>query len=343
MYASDDNYAWLMGISMISLFENNKESKDINVFLFGDNLSMDNQNMMTSIAEKYGRKCYHVDVEKINIPQVLMSERYPKSTFSRLFAYDLLPREVEKLIYLDCDTIVMGSLEDMYNMDVEGKAFLATRDCMGKAYKRKIGLKESDTYINAGVMLMNMKRLREIPIADRMVKFVDKYAEAMTYADQEIVNGIFQDDLGILPVEYDMQSQFVQYDYEEIVRIRHPHRFYTKEEIEYGKEHPKIYHYTTCMLDIRPWFSDSKLVNAWAFDKYMQMSPWKDKKKATKTFDGLANGVLKQVDKMPNSLRLLILGLIHSTLRPNFFILKNKLYRLKKIMAGSKGDTIGMN
>ena len=343
MYASDDNYAWLMGISMISLFKNNKESKEINVFLFGDNLSIDNQNVLTSIADNYGRNFYHVDVAKISIPQVLMSERYPKSTFSRLFAYELLPKEVNKLIYLDCDTIVMGSLEDMFNMNVEGKAFLATKDCMGKAYKRKIGLDDDDTYINAGVMLMNMKRLREMPIAERIVSFVDKYTDAMTYADQEIVNGIFQGHFGILPVEYDMQTQFVQYSYEEICRIRHPHRFYSKDEIEYGRQHPKIYHYTTCMLDVRPWFANSKIINAWAFDKYMAISPWKDKEKAIKNFDGLANGVLKQINKMPNCLRLPILGLIHSFLRPNFFILKNKVYNLKRKLKGSKGDSIGMN
>lgn len=342
MYASDDNYAWLMGISMISLFENNKESQEINVYVFGDHLSEDNQKTMDSIADKYGRKCHHVDVAKINIPKILMSDRYPKSTFSRLFAYSLLPKEVEILIYLDCDTIVMGSLEDMFNMNVEGKAFLATKDCMGKAYKRKIGLKDCDTYINAGVMLMNMKRLREIPIADRMVAFVDKYAEAMTYADQEIVNGIFQGDFGILPVEYDMQTQFVQYPYEEICRIRHPHRFYSKEEIEYGKQNPQIYHYTTCMLDVRPWFANSKIVNAWAFDKYMAMSPWKDKKKALKTFDGMANGVLKQVEKMPKAVRIPILGLIHSVLRPNFFIAKYNIYQLKKNLISKKGDVIGI-
>ena len=342
MYASDDNYAWLMGISMISLFENNKESEVIDVYVFGDNLSVDNQDTMTSIAGKYGRQCHHVDVAKIIIPKMLMNDRYPKSTFSRLFAYDLLPKEVEKLIYLDCDTIVMGSLEDMFNMNVEGKAFLATKDCMGKAYKRKIGLKDKDTYINAGVMLMNMKRLREIPIAERMVKFVDKYALAMTYADQEIVNGIFQGDFGLLPVEYDMQTQFVQYPYEEICRIRHPHRFYTEEEIEYARNNPKIYHYTTCMLDVRPWFANSKIVNAWAFDKYMAISPWKDRKKAIKTFDGMANVVLRQVDKLPNGIRLPILGLIHSTLRPNFFIIKNRLYQLTKKLKGHSSDAIGI-
>ena len=156
------------------------------------------------------------------------------------------------------------------------------------------------------------------------------------------MNGIFQGDFGLLPVEYDMQTQFVQYPYEEIVKIRHPHRFYTKEEVEYGKQHPKIYHYTTCMLDVRPWFANSEIANAWAFDKYMAMSPWKDKKKTVKTFDGAANEVLKKIDKLPNGLRLPILGLIHSTLRPNFFILRNNVYQLKKKIKGNSDDAIGV-
>ncbi len=342
MYASDDNYTWLMGISMISLFENNKDCDEINVYIFGDNLSKENQDIISSIALKYGRNCHHVDVAQINIPEILMSERYPKSTFSRLFAYDLLPDSVEKLIYLDCDTIVMGNLEDMFNMDVEGKVFLVTKDCMGNAYKRKIGLKNSDIYVNAGVMLMNLKQLRQVPIAERIVAFVDKYAEAMTYADQEIVNGIFQGEFGILPVEYDMQTQFVQYPYEEIVTIRQPRNFYTKEEIEYGKKNPKIYHYTTCMLDVRPWFSNSELVNTWAFDKYMQMSPWKDRKKQEKVFKGISNETMRIINKMPHGIRFMLLRLIHSTLRPNFFIVKNAVYQYKKKLTKDNNDSIGM-
>lgn len=148
-----------MGISMISLFENNRDSKDIDVYVFGDNLSEENQKTMDSIAKKYGRKCYHVDMAMTNIPMILMSDRYPKSTFSRLFANDLLPENIEKLIYIDCDTIVVGSLEEMFNMDVDGKSFMVIKDYMGKAYKQKICLKEPDSYINVGVMLMNMNNL----------------------------------------------------------------------------------------------------------------------------------------------------------------------------------------
>ena len=75
IYASDDNYAWLMGISMISLFENNRNSQEVNVFLFGDKLSQENEKILAGIAEKYGRGFMHIDVEKVKIPDYIMSER----------------------------------------------------------------------------------------------------------------------------------------------------------------------------------------------------------------------------------------------------------------------------
>lgn len=325
MYASDDNYAWLMGISMISLFENNKESKEINVFLFGDNLSNENEKILAGIAEKYGRRFIHIDVEKVVIPDFIMSERYPKSTYSRLFAYDLLPENVKKLIYLDCDIIVSGRLEDMFNRDVEGKAFLAVKDCVSKAYKRKIGLKPSDTYINAGVLLMNLDRLREIPIAERMKTFVDKYSSAMSYADQEIVNSIFQGDFGILPPEYDVMTTESEYTYRQLCLIRHPHNYYSRKEIEYAKESPRIIHYTTCMLNIRPWFKNSQHSYAWLFDKYMAMSPWKDKEKKEMHFTDKKYKTMKAMEKLPDWVKYPILGLLHSYLRPYYMLVKTKL------------------
>lgn len=325
MYASDDNYAWLMGISMISLFENNKASKEVNVFLFGDKLSRENEKILAGIAEKYGRKFTHIDVEKVTIPDYIMSERYPKSTYSRLFAYDLLPSNVKKLIYLDCDIIVSGSLEDMFNRDVEGKAFLAVKDCVSKAYKRKIGLTPSDTYINAGVLLMNLDRLREIPIAERMKKFVDKYSTAMSYADQEIVNSIFKGDFGILPPEYDVMTMESEYSFKQLCQVRHPHHYYSRNEIEYAKANPKIIHYTTCMLNVRPWFKNSKHSLAWQFDKYMALSPWKNKEKKEMHFTDKKYKTMKAVEKFPDWLKYPLLGLLHSYLRPYYMLVKTKL------------------
>ena len=68
IYASDNGYAWLMGISMLSLFENNKECKEINVYLFGDKISKDNEVKLNSIADNYGRNFSLIDVNDLELP-----------------------------------------------------------------------------------------------------------------------------------------------------------------------------------------------------------------------------------------------------------------------------------
>ena len=46
LYTCDDNYVWLMGISTISLFENNKTIEDLQVYLLGDNISQENKDKL---------------------------------------------------------------------------------------------------------------------------------------------------------------------------------------------------------------------------------------------------------------------------------------------------------
>ena len=60
VYTCDDNFVWIMGISMISLFENNKDMKDLDVYLLGDHVSEDNKNVLSGIAKGYGRDVLEV-------------------------------------------------------------------------------------------------------------------------------------------------------------------------------------------------------------------------------------------------------------------------------------------
>lgn len=325
MYASDDNYAWLMGISMISLFENNKESTEINVYLFSDGLTEGNKEKLFSIANKYNRHLDIIDVNDLKLPEKLYTSRYPKSAYSRLFAFDLLPQNVEKVIYLDCDIIVMGNLQELYNKDVSKYAFMAVQDYLSNGYKIKIGLKKTDIYINTGVMLLNLKKFREIPINDRIEQFVGKYSAAICHADQDIFNGIFQGEFAVLPLYYNVMTQINQYSYEQFIRTWHSTNYYSKEEIEYAKTHPRVYHYTACLTDIRPWFLDSNMKNSWAFDKYMQISPWKDKKKKKMIFGISKRLIVKGAGLLPERGRCFLLCIIHAYIRPYYLFLKTKI------------------
>lgn len=325
IYASDDNYSWLMGISMISLFENNRECNEINVYLFGDRIAKGNEEKLISIAQKYHRGFQIIDVNELKLPEKLYTTRYPKSAYSRLFAYDLLSKDIEKVLYLDCDIIVVGNLEDLYNRDVNNYAFMAVQDFLSNGYKKKIGLKKTDTYINTGVMLLNLKKFRELPLAERIEVFVDKYSKAICHADQDIFNGIFQREFAVLPPYYNVMTQMNQYSYEQLMRTWHPSNYYSKKDIVFAKQNPRIYHYTACLMDIRPWFTGSRVKNAWAFDKYMQMSPWADKEKKGMIFSASKRLIVKGASLLPDRGRCLVLRIIHAHLRPYVLYLKTKL------------------
>lgn len=325
IYASDDNYAWLMGISMISLFENNRECQEINVYLFGDKISLNNEVKLNQAAKQYGRKLEIIDVNKLNLPDKLYSGRYPKSAFSRLFAFDLLPKEIDRVLYLDCDIIVDGCINELYNHTMEDKIIWAVKDCVSKAYKLKIGIKGDGIYINTGVMLMNLRKMRQFPMLDRISEFVGRYSGVMDYADQEIINGIFQGEFGILPPQWNVMTQFNQYSYNQLKWIRHPHHYYTEEEVEYAKRHARLFHYTTCMLNVRPWYENSGLNNAHVFNRYLRLSPWRGVSKKEMSFSDKKYKIMKMLSLLPEPLTNFCLGMIHAYFKPYYSFFKKKL------------------
>ena len=61
MYTCDNNYVWLMGISMISLFESNRDIANLKVYLIGNEISQSNKDKLSDIANKYDREIEIID------------------------------------------------------------------------------------------------------------------------------------------------------------------------------------------------------------------------------------------------------------------------------------------
>jgi lipopolysaccharide biosynthesis glycosyltransferase len=324
IYTCDDNYGWLMGISMISLFENNKDAAYLKVYLLGDKISSNTCLVLNGIAVKYSRDFELIDVPDLNIPTSLSSGRWPKSAFTRMFAAELLPEGLNQVLYLDADTIVNDSIIKLFEFDSQEFAVWGVIDCVSKFYKSKIGIKYESSYINAGVLLLNLDMLREIDIRDSMNKFLEKYKSAVNYADQDVLNGIFGGNFGILPPQYDVMTLTSVYSYSQIKQIRRPSNYYSRKEIEYSRTHPVIVHFTTCMLNVRPWCVDSYHPFALLFEKYKSMSPWSDKPKSKSDFSASQYKVISKLLKLPEIISFPLLGLIHSVIIPSFISIKSK-------------------
>lgn len=318
LYTCDNKYVWLMGISAISMFENNKELDNLHVWLLGENISVENKGVLKKIGDKYNKEITVLDVPQLDIPEELVSARWPLSAFTRLYSGELLPKNLNKVLYLDCDTIIRGSLEELDNWDVSGKVVWGIKDCVGKEYKKNIGLKADDLYINAGVLLMNLEKLRKIDISNRLSSYMAKYEKIINYADQDVLNGTFRNYIGVLPPQYNVMTTGAVYSYKNIQILRRPTNYYTEKELNTAVTNPVLIHYTTNMLIVRPWFANTNHPWANEFRKYMGLSPWRDRELGEMKFTSREAKIIAFVEMLPGKMALKILGLLHSEIKPIF-------------------------
>ena len=121
-------------------------------------------------------------------------KRYPYTIYFRILAPILLPKDIDRLIYLDADLIVHGDLTEFYNTDFEGNAFYACTQIRGFLtwFNRvRLCVKKGYVYMNTGVMLMNMDYLREHIDADAIQKFTLKNKWKLTLYDQDVLCKFF--------------------------------------------------------------------------------------------------------------------------------------------------------
>lgn len=323
LYTCDNNYVWLMGISVVSLFENNVNIKDLTVYLLGEKISDQNKNLISGIAKKYSRDIKIINVPEFDIPIVFNSSRWPKSAYIRLVSSQLLPDDLDKILYIDCDTVVNGNLEEIDCIDVSNKIVYGVKDCIGKSYRKNLGVLSESIYINAGVLLLNLKRLRKINVSDLISDFLLNYGKQICYADQDILNGIFSEEIGVLHPKYNVTTIVQEHSLREIQILRRPVNFYN-EELSDAIKQPIIIHYTTNMNTIRPWFLNATHSMTNLFLNFMKISPWADRELETMTLKSNEYKIIYWILKLPQPVAYRILGFVHSEFKPFYLRIKSK-------------------
>lgn len=245
--ATDDNYVPYCGIMLTSLFENNREEQ-VNVYVIIDKpLSSANSKRFQRLAAKYGQKIELVMIDKTVLSQFPTKgmDYWSIAMYYRIFAADLLPQNVHRLLYLDCDIIVTGSLQSLMDMDMGGNAigvvddiFMWFDDC----YER-LGYPKEKSYFNSGVLLMNLDVWREQKICQQCMGYLSQNYEKLFANDQDVLNAVLWNKKMALPITYNYQIQFRKKyffgQYDETFR----------QEI-LGVKTPVVIHYAA---PIKPW------------------------------------------------------------------------------------------
>lgn len=131
------------------------------------------------------------DIDLVNAPT---TARYPMEIYYRIFAAKYLPDTLERVLYLDPDIIVNGCLDALYSLELDDYFFAAashTGKLITKINGIRLDMDEEAPYINSGVMLMNLKKLREEQNLDEVFRFVEERRNLLFLPDQDIISSLY--------------------------------------------------------------------------------------------------------------------------------------------------------
>ena len=203
-FCINDSYVDILKICMFSILENN-EDVNINFYIFSSFLSNESKNKLNQIQEKFNncKIVYQVINNDIFTNFKLNIDYISIETYYRYIIADILTN-IDKILYLDADTIINGNLKDLYDTDIENYYCAGVKDLYIEKinHKYNIGLNNSNTYINAGVLLLNLKKLREDTISKLLFEKTKELEEIIKYQDQDIINIVFKNKIKYLDSIY---------------------------------------------------------------------------------------------------------------------------------------------
>ena len=124
------------------------------------------------------------------------TDRYPVEIYFRLFAPEILPSSIRKILYLDVDTVCINPIDELYHTDIEDYYFAGcthTRKVLTQlnAIRLGVGLDSDYSYLNTGVLLMNLERLAEHYDRNRIIDFIRRKSRSLILPDQDVIMALY--------------------------------------------------------------------------------------------------------------------------------------------------------
>ena len=188
----DKNYVPYLNVMLFSLVNKNTDSRFC-VYVLHSSLNDSDVEITKELLGK-GNKLKLINADSIGLDGAPTTSRYPKEIYYRIFAAKYLPNFLDKVLYLDPDIVVNGSLKELYSMDMKNYLFAAashTGPIVRVINSIRLDMEENAPYINSGVMLMNLKLLREEQNYDDVFKFIEKRKNYLVLPDQDVISSLY--------------------------------------------------------------------------------------------------------------------------------------------------------
>lgn len=211
------NYTQHAGVTIASVFANTKSPVCAHI-LHDETLTDENRTKLKELAENFGQEIEFINAAGYIDKRMKSIGNFPSVSSKGMLFRLLLPdlSQENKMLYLDCDIVATLDIAELWNTDLQDKSIAAVPDVCSLDYienRRKwpkfygklwdaIGIKRGE-YFNSGVLLMNLKKLREEKdFLLHVEQFLSKYKNCLFFADQDCLNSLFSEDKILLDEKF---------------------------------------------------------------------------------------------------------------------------------------------
>ncbi len=227
-FSTDDNYIPYLDVAISSLIANASKEFTYRIVVLHTGLNQENINLVNR------NECDNFIIDFVDISRDVENIKdkfknvyhFSIVTYYRLFIASLFP-QYDKILYIDCDLIVLGDISKLYHTDLEDNIlggvidqFVSTTEEFRLYAERAVGV-NPDTYINAGVLVINLAEFRKQKIEEKFVDLITSYDFDLLDPDQAYLNFLCKDKIHLLqngwnkaptPLPCDGKKQIVHYN-----------------------------------------------------------------------------------------------------------------------------------
>lgn len=203
-FVTDDGYAMPTGVTIYSIYKNRNLKNKYAVYILGKDISDENKNQLKKLdCENFKIHlidCVGEDYSNLYLPGIPAT---PTSIY-KFFIPNILS-DIDRVLYLDGDIIVKNDLEELYKLNLGDNYIGAVKDSIGLSNKKY--LDGNYSYINSGVMLMDLDKMRRNDIPNKLLEY--RKTGYNKFMDQDAFNYVLKGKILQLPFKYNTQLNVI--------------------------------------------------------------------------------------------------------------------------------------
>jgi lipopolysaccharide biosynthesis glycosyltransferase len=267
LFCCDENYFQHLAVAITSLLSNNQHHR-INITVVSNHCGMEVKlKLLQSVKQYFGCTLDFLEFSMESYSDFYTSGHINIFSYMRIFCSDILPKEMDKVLYLDSDLVVVGDLEELWQTDLGSNALAAVPEPWCQVRCASLGIPSEALYFNAGVLLINLKLWRDQNVRERLVECILERGSDLIFHDQDALNIVLSRSVLYLPVKWNCFAYLHR-----LFWSRYWRQF---QSLRRAAPHAAIIHYNS---PEKPWIFGCTVPRRALYYHYLRKTAWRDYK-----------------------------------------------------------------